>query len=434
MARPGMVGDPTPSSGAVSQPAAGVSRPVFHVPELDGYRALAAIAVVVFHVATATKWNETAKVFGLDIGAWAGRLGNYGVCVFFLLSGFLLYRPFVMAHFEGRRPLGWLSFERKRSLRIFPLYWVVLTLALVFEATNELPVNAAKGWWTYPVLYLLFQNYVDGMESLGLPIAWTLCIEWSFYLTLPAIAWGIRRLPGGKSRRRQNQLAAQLTGLALLYLSAWAFRFYLVVQKPDWPGIPQNWLFNYFDWFALGMLLAVGHAWRAGGGTLPSVAALLADRPWICWLFALQLYWVGVMLHIPTDFVTPVEPGQTLARFLVNGTSAFLLLLPTVLSSRKQPSTLLASLRTRPLVWLGVISYGIYLWHKPVITKIKQSDPTPEFLPLLVMTMVLTVALSWVSHHAIEKPALRLKGGSGGGRLLQRKVVWRAPSRGSSAS
>jgi len=409
----------------------------FHVPELDGYRALAAVAVLVFHVATATKWNETATLAGLDIGAWVGRLGNYGVCVFFLLSGFLLYRPYVDAHLGGRRALGWWSFERKRMLRIFPLYWVVLTLALVFEATNVPPANAADGWWTYPVLYLLVQNYVDGMDSLGLPIAWTLCIEWSFYLALPGIAWAIRRLPGATSRHRSNRLGAQLSGLALLYLSAWAFRLYLVYNKPDWPGNPQNWLFNYFDWFSLGMLLAVAHAWRAAGGGLPRAVTVVADRPWLCWMFAIQLYWVGVMLHIPTDFVTPVEPEQTLARFLVNGTSAFLLLLPAILSTRRQPSTILATLRTRPLLWTGIISYGIYLWHKPVITIAKQQDPDPGFWPLLVLTTVVTFALSWLSHVVIEKPTMALKGPSRPthrSRLLQRQVVWRSPGRRASTS
>lgn len=409
----------------------------FHVPELDGYRAAASVAVLVFHVATATRWNETATLGPIDVGAWVGRLGNYGVCIFFLLSGFLLYRPYALAHLARRAPRGWLEFERSRLLRIFPLYWVVLTLALVFEATNTPPANAADGWWTMPVLYLLLQNYVDGMESLGLPIAWTLCIEWSFYLILPAIAWTIRRLPGGKSRLTENRLGAQIAGLVALYLFSWCFRFYLVYNKPDWPGNPQNWVFNYFDWFALGMLLAVAHAWRALGGGLPRIAVVLADRPWICWVFAIQLYWVGVMLHIPTDFVTTVEPEQTLARFLVNGTSAFLLLLPAILSSRREPSTILATLRTHPLVWTGTISYGIYLWHKPVITLAKEQDPSPDFWPLLAVTLVVTFVLSWASYHVIERPTMALKDRptrSGRAGLLQRRVVWRSPNRRASTS
>jgi peptidoglycan/LPS O-acetylase OafA/YrhL len=135
------------------------------------------------------------------------------------------------------------------------------------------------------------------------------------------------------------------------------------------------------------------------------------------------------MLHIPTDFVTPVEPEQTLARFLVNGASAFLLLLPAILNTRRRPSTILATMRAAPLVWLGTISYGLYLWHKPVITEIRHDNPNGlEFWPLLAATMLASIALSWVSYHLVEKPAQRLRLPNAG-RHARRRVVWRTPAR-----
>ncbi len=411
-----------PARAGASAPGAALA-PGFRLTELDGYRAIAASAVLVFHVATATGWSDQGSVGGFDAGAWASRLGNWGVCVFFLLSGFLLYRPFAQAHLTAGPPLRWHVFMRRRVMRVFPLYWVVLTLAFVLGATTPRPRTAAEGWWTPIPLYLLVQNYLDGLESIGLPVAWTLSVEWTFYLLLPALAWCIARFPGARSQHPVRRLQAQLLGLAVLFSTAWLYRILITSLKPQWPGLPQNWVFNYLDWFSLGMLLAVAFTWRKLGNPLPALVVAIADRPWVCWLLAAQLYWVGVLLNIPASFGVPVQPGQTFGRFLVNGFSALFLLLPAILGSRRRPRLSLSVLASAPLVWLGTISYGIYLWHTPVIKKYKQLEADPSMLELLVITVGATLVLSWLGHVLVERPTMAHQDRPGRGRWWRRLLA-----------
>ncbi|MGH9085646.1 MAG: acyltransferase family protein [Acidimicrobiales bacterium] len=368
---------------------------------LDGYRGLAAMGVVVFHVAGRSKWAEDPGRFGLDGGALIARLGNYGVCVFFLLSGLVLYRPYVAAHLSGGAQPRLSRYLTRRVLRIFPAYLVALT------AFYALGLVAALGGLTdgeYLAQYLLLQNYVDRGFATSLPVAWTLCIEMAFYLSLPLIAAGFRRLPGGRSEHPVDRLVAQLTGLLVLVAVAWSYRVYLFAERPAWPGSPPNWLPAYLDWFALGMLLAVMLSWRRAGGEVPRWLSALADHPWLCWSFALELYWVTVQLHIPPDFMD--DSTRTLLRFLLNAVSAFLVLLPGVLGRSR--SRAIAWLDRPTLVFLGSISYGIYLWHLILIRWMDDAGYELSFASRLVATVTLTVVVATVSHRLIELPAMSL--------------------------
>src|SRR5437016_10699788 len=97
-------------------------------PCFDGLRAIAAIAVVFHHAAFTTAFElRGVRVPGTQhtvlIGHYFARM-DAGVQVFFLISGFLLYRPFVAAAFSGRAPRDLRSYFRNRLLRIYPAYWV----------------------------------------------------------------------------------------------------------------------------------------------------------------------------------------------------------------------------------------------------------------------------------------------------------------------
>ena len=108
-----------------------------HFPCFDGLRAIAALAVLLHHVGFATGWSQTHR-FGELLAH-----GDAGVPIFFVISGFLLYRPFVAAHLDGRPPIGYLRFMRRRIVRIVPVFWVALiVIALVFGFEN----GAIGGW------------------------------------------------------------------------------------------------------------------------------------------------------------------------------------------------------------------------------------------------------------------------------------------------
>jgi len=364
---------------------------------LDGYRGLAALAVLAYHVAGRSRWVEGSPQLGLDGGAWMARLGNFGVCVFFLLSGLVLYRPFVQAHLDERAGPRMVPYLRRRLVRIFPAYILALTAfyALGLVQVSE-PITKREYLWQY----LLLHTYVRRGLATSLPVAWTLCVEMAFYLVLPILALCIVRLPGARSPDRGARLRIQLAGLAALYALGWVYRFIVLTTRPHWPGAPMDWLPAFIDWFALGMGLVTLHVWRAGGGRLPGWLSNLADTPWLCWFLALQLYWLGVQNQTFMDGST-----RTLARAFLNGTAALLILLPAVLGTAR-PRRTLHLLESPVFVFLGTISYGIYLWHVIVIRWSSRLELELGFAELLVLTTAATVALAYASRRLVEAPAM----------------------------
>jgi len=112
----------------------------------------------------------------------AAQLADQGVAIFFLISGFLLFRPFLAARRSGRT-LRLRDFYRRRALRIVPAYWVALTLFIVFGFVSGV---TAHNWW---IFYGFAQIYCLGTIGHGIGVAWTLCIEVTFYAALPAFAF-----------------------------------------------------------------------------------------------------------------------------------------------------------------------------------------------------------------------------------------------------
>ena len=403
---------------------------------LDGYRAVAAIGVLVYHVA------GTAKITtdGSALAGIVGNLGNFGVAVFFLLSGFLLYRPFVNAHLSDGPDPRWLRFWRHRFLRIFPAYWLALTAFILLIGLR----NAS--WSTYLTLYTLTQTYRPYFGFAALTVAWTLCIEVSFYVVLPFLAAGIRRGLGRGARSLRTRVQAQLLGLGVLWVVGWIYRVTIAAQAvgPDaGPADNQHlWLPNFLDWFVLGMLLAVAVAWTDAGGRLPRWLTSLADTGWLCTLIAAACY-LALALTRSTEPQLVTGTGketvvQMSLRFALNGAAAFFFLLPAVLAERR--GSLQRALATRVPLFLGTVSYGIYLWHKLWLDWLKpdkadkgaalegfggigsavrsatagirdamQSRAANGFLVLLALVFVLAVAAATASYVGVERPMMRFK-------------------------
>ncbi len=375
---------------------------------LDGCRALAAIAVVVYHVTGRVGRSIDPRPLGLDIDAWMAPLGNYGVCVFFLLSGFLLYRPFVAAEFLGRPRPSLRRFYTRRLLRIYPAYWVAFIAVMMLSASTGAKRPVGLGGALAHVA--LVQRFLGRGLFEGLSVAWTLCIEVSFYAALPAIAWCISRLTGPRGASVSRQAGGQLFGLALLAALAWGYRF-IPTGTGGLPPMSNLWLPNYLDWFAIGMVLAVAYSWREAGGVLPRWVRLLADRPWLSWLLALELYWVGVQLNVPVSLSVQPRFEQELGRFAVNGLSAGFFLLPCVLGVRE--SAALRVLGGRTLTAIGAISYGIYLWHAPLLNSLLELGAPRSFIPLFASTMAVTMLIASASYVLVERPAMSLSASRG---------------------
>ena len=153
-------------------------------PLLDSVRAIAALSVLVFH---ASFWSKITLT-GSALAPFLTRL-DVGVAIFFVLSGFLLYRPFVRAHLQGTPEPRAVAYGWRRALRILPAYWLALTvIALVVPKPDTFQADHAV------VYYGFLQIYGDLVFG-GISQAWTLCVEVTFYAMLPLWALAMRRLP-----------------------------------------------------------------------------------------------------------------------------------------------------------------------------------------------------------------------------------------------
>jgi len=170
-----------------------LSRADGRFPALDGLRALAAVTVVCFHCVSWVELAYPGRIASLRLGTIQRLLSNgwMGVDVFFVLSGFLIGRILFLQLQDGG--IRFRAFYVRRMFRIFPAYYVVLTVSLLCFA----PLHAFAGlyrntpWTTLlhrsPASYLFVSNYVYGGQATALDRGWSLCIEEHFYLVLPAL-------------------------------------------------------------------------------------------------------------------------------------------------------------------------------------------------------------------------------------------------------
>jgi peptidoglycan/LPS O-acetylase OafA/YrhL len=385
----------------------------------DGLRAVAALSVLLLHTAWISGFTQRSS-----LGAYTSRL-EIGVAVFFLISGFLLYRPFAVSHLDDRPGPDARRFWRRRLLRIVPAYWLALTvLAYGFHV-----VSMGQGWQGFAVHYLFLQIYVPTGIVTGITQAWTLCTEVAFYLFLPCYAWLLGR---DRARRSQtHQLANELVGVAILYAVSVAFRDWALhlpvltvrngkfvalcgdhcLTRPTYATLLPTWLPSYFDMFALGMLLAVVSAWFVQRRSEPR---WLKSRfvPWVCWAGA-ALTFVLVSHVVPDHSILDFTTVRVaLERQALYGVFAFLLLVPAVFGPQDQ-TVIRRLLRSWPLASLGVISYGIYLWHLDLAHQLlKWTGWNPGKEPFWVLTgpvLALAVVFATASYFALERPILRRK-------------------------
>lgn len=363
----------------------------------DGLRALAATGVLVAHAG----YLSGAIVFAF-YGPLVANL-NVGVTLFFVVSGFLLYRPFVVRRMARRPPPSLRAYTRRRLLRIVPAYWVALTVLAIYPG---LPGVFTGDWWKY---YLFLQVYTGGHDVVGgLAAAWSLCVEMSFYLVLPAYALGVRRLARG--RDADGAVRRELILLGLLALASIALR---AADLATGSSALQLTLLTTFAWFALGMGLAVLSAAEAASGVRGRLAGLVRRSPAACWLIALVFYVVlSLVLQTP-----PGELSYTSAQWMVyhvmSSVIAVCLVLPAVFAG-DGAGLVQRFLRVRWLAALGVVSYGIYLWQGGTVEVLCRAGvtewlPSSRFMVLAGLTMLLTVVIAIVSYFVVERPFLRRK-------------------------
>jgi peptidoglycan/LPS O-acetylase OafA/YrhL len=414
--RPSAAPDPTPEPkpepkvapvNGDADPPGGLGSSAGHFAGFDGLRAIAALGVLLCHVGL-----QSGFVGRSGSGEFISR-ADVGVALFFVLSGFLLYRPFVAARLDGRRRPRTASYLRKRFLRIFPAYWLALTVLVVVLDTRAR--QDISGWGDIVVYYGLLQSYSKAHALGGLQQAWTLVNEVAFYLLLPlwaaGAAWLARRL------KPRAAVRAELAVLVAAAVGALGFRWWLHSFQSNDPSIGNfdprfHWLIANFHLFVPGMALAVGLEWSRRRERPLAVLELARRHPLVCWAGAAATFWaVATQLDLGVQ-VGATSQGQAIAKELLYGAVGFALVVPVALAGATLPRPL-QWLGTRAMVTLGVLSYGIYLWHEGVTDlyrDIRNLAPLHGwFLGILVVTTVGSVALAGASYLTVERPALGLK-------------------------
>ena len=375
--------------------------PVSRDKRLDGVRALAALSVLVFHV-----WlfrPDRPRGMRSELLDKVLFEANLGLICFFVLSGFLLYRPFARAALEGREAVSTSRYAVRRIARIVPAYYACLAGCLLLYAAADMHqlIPPAE---QLPFFAAFAQNYsldtIMGINS----VTWTLCVEAAFYVLLPLVGIAAMRL-APRSATRQTALLAGLVALTLAWNAA--------VEALGGGAVAGKALPAYLGHFALGMLVAL--AVERGLSLGPRRTAALAAG-------GLALVIVTAYWHETLALGHPFRAiGGKLTAAL-----GFALVIAAAAAGR---GLSVDWLRNRALVAVGIVSYGVYLWHLPLILVGNQLEALPDGLVArLAVMLALTLMVAYLSWTLIERPAMRWAASrTGRGRRLEVRQAQAAP-------
>jgi peptidoglycan/LPS O-acetylase OafA/YrhL len=370
---------------------------------LDALRAIAALLVVFMHTVLIAP-EPVAHNAGLHFvrsHLWIG------VDIFFALSGFLIAGPFLRSLLRGSALPNTRGYAVRRVARIVPAYWVALTAAVLFVAPRPI------GWGSVISHYLFLHNFVPGQSRSDVyVVAWTLGIEALFYIVVPIGAAVLRaRFPGPIRADRLIRILLGVWAFSLVWGFVWGLAFDYIPLLNDhqdtWRTVLSDNLPTQLGLFCPGMILAVVFAKerRADLGSpaeAPPLRGLLGARSSLLFLLSLGLAIVGIGVggHART--------GQAIRDGLFLPLACGLLLL---LFLRGGPYIRAIS---RYLAPVGVISYGIYLWHWIVAQwladrglQISLGGQWLGWIVAFVLLCLITFPLAAASWLFVEHPAMK---------------------------
>jgi peptidoglycan/LPS O-acetylase OafA/YrhL len=376
-----------------------------YMPGLDGLRALAVIAVLLYHAGI----------------SWLPG-GFLGVEVFFVLSGYLI-TALLLAEWRTKGSVDVKAFWMRRARRLLPALYLLIVATLAY-AVVFLPGevaglrNDALAAFGYVTNWYLVLGHESYFEAVGRPSLlkhlWSLAVEEQFYLVWPLVFW--LGVSFGATRWRTRRVLMVALGGAAISVALMAALFV--------PGVDPSRLYYGTDTRAAGLLIgaALAIVWtpelrqtRSRGRSCPTVRGFKRDRAqgrfqrrwrWTVptLLDALGLAALGTLIFLCLrlgEFDAPLYRG---------GLAAVSLATAALIMAISYPQTRLGSalLGHRPLRWIGERSYGIYLWHWPVYMVTRpQLDVPFDGMPLLALRLVATVLLADLSYRYVEMPIRR---------------------------
>jgi peptidoglycan/LPS O-acetylase OafA/YrhL len=365
---------PDASAMMASSPGGSFSR----VPALDGVRALATIAVLLFHNARTTIDIPLPEFHQGD--AWRG--GFLGVDVFFVLSGFLITTLLLREH-DATRRIEFRRFWSRRARRLLPALFVLLLIEALLARYVFTPVTASRLRGDALGTLFYFENWrLATGSSPVLSHTWSLSIEEQWYLVWPLLLALFLYLARGQARR----VLAPIAVLTVASAAECAALFTPVNHSSVRAHYGTD---TRAQALLVGAALAVFLLWR------PTIRGrLLHVTAWVALAF---LVWSFLAMR-------GGDPWLYHGGFLLVAVASAVLIAAAVQMPASAVGRLLAS---RPLVAIGLVSYGLYLYHMPIYRWISTDRTQLEALPLLFLRLAVTTAVAVASYHLVEKPFRR---------------------------
>lgn len=358
-----------------------VTRTPDHLPLFQSARGIGTLLIMNTHLVFST-WGVGESF--LDRAS--ARTGVWSLAVFFGLSGFLLSRGWAAwAWREGRKP-SLLKYARHRIVRILPAYWITLVVVLATTAPGQSPASILSN-------ATLTQVYTGNLLP-GFVQTWSLCAEIAFYFVAPVLWFTLFR----RSRRAAFLALVAIGVMSMVLLGLSVTSVGLSVQGAT------LWLPTNMAWFCMGMSLAIFEPdIRSGGTRLPGL--LRMPTTWLVASVAILLVTVAPLTGAMD--LSDRGPGNTVllqALFLAS-VACFLV---AMLIPGAEATVWGRVVGSRPLVWLGQISYGLFLWQMLMIVVARNLTGAEYFngqywAPAIV-TLGLTIVVAQLSWWFVENP------------------------------
>lgn len=355
-----------------------------HLAGLDGLRALAIIGVIAYHLNF----------------SWASG-GFLGVDLFFVLSGFLITSLLVEERLATSR-VSLVSFWGRRAKRLLPALFAMLVIVIVFLALMDrrgesVSLSTLRGDALSTMFYVANWHLITTHESYfslfaspsPLEHTWSLAIEEQYYLLFPLIV--VPLLPHFSDRCRKVWWVVALT-----FAIASALEMAMLFHS----GTDPSRVYYGTDTRAFDLLIGAALAFAtAGRDPLSARVGRILDVAVWPMAMALGYFWItaGTQGEMPRDFM--YRGGFVVCAFLATGLVATAALRPQ--------SSLTKVLSLRPLVVVGVVSYGAYLWHWPIIVLINESVVPFGGLSLDLIRIALIAIFTVASYFLLERPLRR---------------------------
>jgi acetyltransferase len=356
---------------------------------LDGLRGLAALLVFFVHL-WIYQLPNTVDLQRDSLGELALFEARVAFVMFFVLSGYLLYRPFARAALGKAPPVSVRAYLIRRATRIMPAYYIAMlaTVALIATA-GDVPGRRTVETGELPLFAVFAQNYSsDTLLKLN-AATWTLAVEVAFYLMLPVL--GFLAL-----RRCRSSLGSQI--LLLVSLVAAGLAWNAIDYFAGWGPVASHAPPAFLPYFACGMLVALVVEQRRAAGRAPlGRRATLALAGAALVLVLTNGFW-HASDRTPNGFA--METFADLAAAVAFASAVAAIVIGT--------GTGLGWLGRRPLAWFGQISYGFYLWHIPLLVWARGHGLLSGGTPLdTAVVLPAAIALGAASWYLLEQPLMR---------------------------